>query len=445
MNKKIFRKVMVAMSLLVCLWPSSLAGEEDLASAPVSTAVPVGHASSQAAQNAAPVVLDELIAEALKNNPGVQSALRMVEARRRRVPQARALPDPVVSVGWMGDIRPFGVQRQDPSSFRSFSAMQEIPYPGKLKLRGDIADREAEALWWDYEAVRREVVAEVKAAYYDYFAAHKAIEITHKNQDLLEKLVKIAETRYQVGKGIQQDVLKAQVELSRLRQRLTVFEQQQRTAQVRLNTLLFRAAEAPLGPPASVEMAELAYALETLYQLARENDTGLQREQRLIERSQLAVNLARKEYYPDLGVGYMYQNRPLMPEMHGFTFSLNIPIFYKSKQREGVNEATEELLSAQRSRENRETAVAFEVKQQYLAAQASKELARLYAQAVVPQSSLALESALAAYEVGSVDFLTVLDSFITVLDYEISYYRELANYQIALARLEPLVGAELTK
>jgi outer membrane protein TolC len=445
MKAQISRKFVVTTGLFVCLWPVVLAGEENPAPARLNAALQAAVASSPAESALPPAALEELISEALRDNPGVQSALRLVEARRRRVPQARALPDPVVSVGWMGDIKPFGVQRQDPSSYRSLSAMQEIPYPGKLKLRGDIADREAEALWWDYEAVRRAVVAEVKTAYYDYFAAFKAIEITRKNQDLLEKLVKIAETRYQVGKGIQQDVLKAQVELSRLRQRLTVFEQEQRTAQVRLNTLLFRAAEMPLGPPASVEMAKLTYALETLYQLARENDTSLQREQRLIERSQLAVNLARKEYYPDLGVGYMYQNRPLMPEMHGFTFSVNIPIFYKSKQREGVNEATEELVSAERSRENRETMLSFEVKQQYLAAKASEELARLYSQAVVPQSSLALESALAAYEVGSVDFLTLVDNFVTVLDYEIEYYREVANYQVTLARLEPLVGVELTK
>ncbi len=87
--------------------------------------------------------------------------------------------------------------------------MQEIPFPGKLRLRGEIADHEAEVLWWDYEAKRRAVVAEVKAAYYGYFSSHRAIEITRKNQDLLEKLVAIAETRYQVGEGIQQDVLRS--------------------------------------------------------------------------------------------------------------------------------------------------------------------------------------------------------------------------------------------
>lgn len=423
MGQESFWKSVVAVSFLACLWPAGLAGQE----------------------NPMPLVLDALVREALENNPAVQRAHRKVEARRRRVPQAKSLPDPVMSVGWMGDIKPFGVQRQDPSSFRSISARQNIPFPGKLKLRGKIVDREAEALWWDYEAVRRQVVANVKAAYYDYFAASKAIEITRRNQDLLEKLVKIAETRYRVGKGVQQDVLRAQVEFSRLRQRVAVLEQQQRTAQVRLNTLLLRDPEAPLGPPGKVEPAELTYALPTLYQLAHENDPGLQREQRVIERSQFAVNLAQKEYYPDLGIGYMYQNRPLMPEMHGFTFSINIPIFYKSKQQEGVNEAVEALASARHNLENRETVLSFEVKQHYLAAKASDELARLYSQAVVPQSSLALESALAAYQVGSVDFLTLIDSFITVLDYEISYYRELANYQIALARLEVLVGVELTK
>jgi outer membrane protein TolC len=240
-------------------------------------------------------------------------------------------------------------------------------------------------------------------------------------------------------------VLRSQVELSRLRQRLTLLEQEFRTARVRLNTLMARDPEAVLGDPGAVAMSEITYALPTLYQLAGDNDTGLQREQRLIERSQVAVDLARKEYLPDFGVGYMYQNRPLLPEMHGFTFSLNIPIFYKSKQRQGVAEGVRALEAARRSREDRETQLSFEVKQHYLAAKASEELARLYSRAIVPQSSLALESALAAYEVGNVDFLTVLDSFRTVLDYEISYYRELANYQIALARLEPLVGVELTQ
>ena len=390
------------------------------------------------------VSLQGLVSEALQKNPGIQSALRQVKALRHRVPQARTLPDPTVSVGWAGNITPFSVQQGDPSSYRGVSASQAIPYPGKLKLRGEIADREAEAAWWEYEAARRKLVADVKSAYYDYFAASKAVEITQKNKDLLQKLSSIAEARYRVGKGVQQDVLRSQVEISLLQQRLTVFEQQQRNAQVRLNTLLLRDPEAQLSSPASFEPARIGHSLDELYTLAREQDTGLQREQRMIERNQYAVNLAQKDYRPDFGVGYMFQQRPDLPDMHGFTVTANIPIFYRTKQREAVREQTEQLASSQRSKENRQTELSFDVKEQYLLAKSSEQLMKLYSQVIVPQSSLALESSMAAYQVGTVDFLTILTNFTVVLDYELSYYRELANYEMALARLEPLVGVELT-
>lgn len=433
----------VIAGLLLMLFPASLVAQQ--VAAPKVTAHVVSGRDQDPAAAETKVTLDELIREALAKNPAIQAAERRVAALRHRVPQAKTLPDPKVSVGWAGNIAPFDVQEGDPSSYRGITAMQEIPYPGKLKLRGQIADREVEAAYWEYTATSRRVVADVKAAYYDYYFVEKAIEITLKNKDLLEKLAQIAAVRYQVGKGVQQDVLRAQVEVSRLLQRLTILEQQRRTAQVRLNTLLFRDPESPIPPPAPFEKAVFAYTLDELYQLARQNDTDLQREQRMIERNQIAVNLARKEYYPDFSVGYMYQNRPRMPEMHGFTFTLNIPVFYKTKQREGVNEATQELLSTQRSRESRETTLFFEVKEQYLAAKASEKLADLYSGAVVPQSALALESSMASYQVGTVDFLTMLNNFVTVLDYEVGYYESLTNYQKALARLEVFTGIDLMK
>ncbi len=392
-----------------------------------------------------PVSLDSLIQEAEQRNPGVQSALRQVQALRHRIPQARTLPDPTVSVGWAGNITPFGVQKGDPSSYRGITASQTIPYPGKLRLRGQVADREAEAAWWDYENARRRLAADVKAAYYDYSFYAKAMETTTKNKDLLQKLSQISEARYRVGKGIQQDVLKSQVEISRIQQRLTVLEQQYKTAQVRLNTLLYRDPEAPLPPPEALSNPKLQYSLDQLYQLAKEHDTGLQREQRMIERNQLAVNLAQRDYYPDFTVAYMYQQRPLMPDMNGLTVTANIPIFYKTKQREAVREATETLISSERSKDNLQTELFFAVKEQYLLAKSAEGLFQLYSQGVVPQSSLALESSMSAYQVGNVDFLTILSNFTTVLDYQIEYYRELANYNMALARLEPLVGMELTK
>jgi cobalt-zinc-cadmium efflux system outer membrane protein len=390
------------------------------------------------------VTLDDLVREALAKNPSVQSALHMVEAQRRRVPQARSLPDPTVGVGWSGNIAPFSVQKGDPASYRSVTATQQLLFPEKLKLRGEIASKEADAAYWDYEAQRRRVTEEVKTAYYNYWFYDKAIQTTQTNKDLLQKLASITEARYRVGKGLQQDVLKSQTEISLLLQKLVVLEQQKKTAQARLDTLLARDPEAPLPPPANIQQSSLTYSLEDLYKLARRNDTGLQRQRQLVERDQLAINLAHKDYYPDLSVGYMYQQRPDLPDMHGLTFTVNIPVFYKTKQREEVRQAAEEQISAERGKDDRQNELNFELKQQYLAAKASDELLRLYSQGVVPQASLALESSMSEYQVGNVDFLTVLGNFSTVLNYQVDYYRELADYQTSLARMESMVGVDLT-
>jgi outer membrane protein TolC len=388
--------------------------------------------------------LDAVVHEALEKNPAVQSALHTINAQRRRIPQAKTLPDPMIAVGWAGNIAPFSIQQGDPSSNRNVGVTQQLPYPGKLKIRGEMAGKEADAAEADYEAVRRRVTADVKAAYYDYFYFDKAIQITEKNKGLLDKLSKISEARYRVGKAMQQDVLRSQIEISLLLQKLAILEQQRATAQARLNTLMVRVPESPLPNAADVQPSALAYSLEELYDLAAKNDTGVLRETRMVERNQLAVSLAQKEYRPDIGVGYMYQQRPNLPDMHAVTFSVNVPVFYKTKQREGVVQASEELTSAEKSRDNRLNELRFELKQQYLAAKAADQLLNLYAKAVVPQSSLALESSMSAYQVGNLDFLSMLANFTTLLNYETDYYRQVADHEMALARMEPMTGVELT-
>ena len=388
--------------------------------------------------------LAEAVHEALDKNPAIQSASHAVEAQRHKVPQAKSLPDPEASVGWMGNLTPFSVQEGDPSSYRGIGVMQSLPYPGKLKLRGEVAGQEVQMAQWDYEAIRRRVTADVKAAYYEYFFYDKALEITRKNKDLLQKLSGISEARYRVGKAMQQDVLKSQVEISLLLQKIAVLEEQRATAQAWLNSLMGRPVGSPLPPAANVEPAALPKSLDSLNATSLHQDPGLQREMAAVRRSQLSTDLARRDYRPDFSIAYMFEQRPLMPDMNGMTFTVNVPVFYRTKQREQVKQAQEEVLSAERSKDNRTNELQFELKQQYLAAQAAKQLLDLYTKAVVPQASLALESSMSAYEVGNVDFLTMLANFTTVLDYEVDYYRELADYQTALARMEPLVGMDLT-
>jgi cobalt-zinc-cadmium efflux system outer membrane protein len=389
--------------------------------------------------------LDDLVSEALRANPEIRAAELHVEAMRARVPQAKALPDPKVKIGWVGEPIPFDVTNNFPPSYRGVSASQTFPFPGKLKLRGKIADRESQAAWWEYEAARRHVVSQVKVAYYQYAYFHKALEITRNNRVLLEKLTKIAEARYQAGEGLQQDVLKGQVELSQLLERITILEEQQKTAAARINTLLDRDPQTPLAPPAPLRQTKLVYSIDELYHLAHANDTSIARDQQWIERDHDALSLAHKSYDPDFSVSYAYQQRSDLDDTHGVFVTLNIPIFYKAKQRQQVVEASRNLESDQSLQANRRTTVNYLVKQQFLAAEQASKLAVLYSQAIVPQSAQTLESSELAYQTGKADFLTMLDNFVNMLGYQVNYYREVSDHQIALSRLEPLVGVELTK
>ena len=426
---------------VLLLWPAVvvLAQADQTAVQPVSTSI-------KADQIHAPEVLllDDVIREALEKNPEAQGALHAVKALQRRVPQVESLPDPMASIGWAGNPAPFSVMSGDSSSYRGLTVSEQFPYPGKLKLRGQIASKEADAAQADYDAIRRRVEAEVKTAYYDYFYFGRAIQTTKRNKELLEKLSKIAEARYRVGKATQQDVLRSQIEISMLLEKLTVLEEQQGIAQARINAFLVRSPESPLPPAADVEPATLTRTLDELYALAAENDTAVSRDQRMVERGHLALSLAEKEYRPDIGVSYMYQQRSAQPDMNGVTVSVNIPVFYKTKQREGVAEASEDLMSVEKMRDNRLNEVRFELKQDYLTAKASERLLTLYSKGVVPQSSLALESSMASYQVGTVDFLSLIANFSTLLSYEIDYYRQLADYETALAQIEVLTGTDVS-
>ena len=394
---------------------------------------------------ASPVLkLEDAIEEAQSKNPEAQSALHAMKALERRVPQVKALPDPMVSVGWAGNLAPFSVMQGDSSSYRGLTVSEQFPYPGKLKLRGQMASKEVDAAQADYEAALRRVAVEVRVAYFNYFYFDKAIQTTQRNKELLEKLSKIAEARYRVGKAMQVDVLRSQVEISLLIEKLTTLEEQRDAAKARLNVSMVRSPEAPLPPAAEVEPATLRYSLDELYAFATDNDTTLLRNTAMVGRGRLGVALAQREFRPDIGVSYMYQQRPALPDMNGVTVSVNIPIFYRNKQRQGVAEASEDLISAEKMRDNRMNEVKFELKQQYLSAKASERLLTLYSKGVVPQSSLALESAMASYQVGSVDFLSLIANFTTLLNYETDYYRQLADYQTALARIEVLTGTDVT-
>ena len=389
------------------------------------------------------VLLNELIERALGNNPEIKAMQRRFDRMRARIPQAKALDEPVLSVGYTGNITPFQIQKGDPSSGRTISISQDLPYPGKRSLRGRIASTDADAEWWAFEQTRRNVVAEVKDAYFELYYITKAIGVVNKTKTLLEQFTKIAEARYAVGRGIQQDVLKAQVEFSKLIEQQTVLEQRKEIAEARLNSLLYRESDSPLGVPEELKPRDFPYSLAQLNETAVANYPDLKAQRRKIEGAQYSIQLAKKDFYPDFSVGFTYINRPAMPEMYGVNVGIKLPVYIWQKQRPALTEAAASFEAEKRSLENKTTVLMFKIRDRYLAETTAKRLLSLYSTTIVPQSSLSLESAIAGYEVGKVDFLTLLDNLVTLLNYELSYYEQLSNEEKAVAALEPLVGVTL--
>jgi outer membrane protein, heavy metal efflux system len=391
------------------------------------------------------VQLDALIAEALERNPELSVMRRSFDASRARVPQAKALPEPMLSYGYAGNapLPPFDIQKGDPASARMVSVTQEIPYPGKLALKGKQAHVEAEAEYWAYEQTRLNLVAEVKDAYFELFYLHKALATSAKNKTLLERFTKIAEASYAVGKAPQQDVLKAQVEVSKLLEQQTLLEQRRQLAEARLNSLLLRAPDTPVGTPTEITPREFKPTLAQLGELALANYPTLKAQRRRIDREQYGVELAHKEFYPDFTVGVTYFNRPGLPEMYGVNVGVKLPVYFWQKQRPALAEATAKALAERERLEQAHTLLLLRLKERYLAVQSAQRLAQLYRTTILPQSSLVLEAALAGYEVGKADFLTLLDSLVTLLNYELSYYEQLSNQEKAIAALEPFTGVSL--
>ncbi len=388
--------------------------------------------------------LNALIQELLDKNPAIQAAGRAVDAKRAMVPAARTLPDPSLSFETMGNLIPPTLMAGDPSSARVLQVTQEIPFPGKLALQGRIASAEADAEMWRYEQTRRDAIAELKAAYYDFFLAQKLEEVTVKSRDLLVQFSEISSARYKVGEGVQQDVLKAQVEVSRLLDRLASLRRDQDAALVRINSLLYRPPDTAIGKLADLPRPHLDWKMDQLYQKAAADNPEVRMNRKEIDREELGVALAKKSFYPDFEVGFSYYNRTDNPEMYGLMFKAKIPLYFWRKQRPQLESAAASLVGQRRQYDNTLANLYMRLKDPYLKAGTDASLLDLYGEGIIPQATLALESSISSYRVGKVDFLSLLSNQATVLEYEMKYYEVLVDFYKALATLENLTGEVLT-
>lgn len=392
--------------------------------------------------------LDRFIAEAIKNNPGLLEAKNRIKVSKERPPQAGSLDDPILQFGLMNlPVDTFSFP-QEAMTQKQITISQKLPYPGKLGLRTEIAEKEVEIVEEGYEDFKRRIIKEVKQSYFELCFVLAAIEITKHNKVLLKTFVTIAQTKYSVGKGIQQDVIKAQVELSKIEDELIRLHKREESEKAKLNTLMNRLPQAPLIISHGIKKTFFNYAIEDLQQMTEDHRPLLKSIRSLIERYKVSKQLAEKEYYPDFNIGFRYGQREdsLMAEHPDFVsgfVSINIPLWYKTKQRRKVFEETYKIDTANETYNKAKNDFFLQIKQILDDEEKGDQLIKLIKTGIIPQARQSLESALAGYSVDKVDFLTLLDNQVTLFNWEIKYHRELASYEKNLAALEHVVGKRL--
>ena len=401
-------------------------------------------AAAAVAQPPARVALADLVEEALRVNPEIATAQKRFDAASQRPMQERSLPDPMVSVGYAASGAPWpgAGLGSEPVANIGVMVSQELPYPGKRDLRASIAAREADAERQRIDAARLSVVARVKQAYYRLAYAFAATDVLTRNRDLLDTLLAVSEGRYAVGQAVQQDVIKAQTQLSILELQLERVRRERATREGELNALLNRPATAAAGRPDDLQLVPFDADLTTLVSAAVDHAPMLRRDQIMVDRSQIAVDAARRDFKPDFALTGGYAFMGAMPSMYEVRFDVKVPL----QRARRVAAVTEQLRTADEVRSAYDATrltLQGRLREDFEEAASSARLARLYRETVLPQARLALESSLASYETGTVDFLSVLTNFGTVLEYEMTYFDELASYHTAVSRLEEMTGTPI--
>jgi outer membrane protein TolC len=390
--------------------------------------------------------LQPLVQEALGVNPEIKADAKRWDAAKERPPQEGSLDDPMLSFEIVNLPTNTFSFSQDDMTMKQFSLSQTFPFFGKRGLRSEVAQREANAIGQGYQDKRNEIVRRVKEAFYDLYAIDRSLEVVEKNREVLKEFVKIAETKYSVGKGIQQDVLKAQVELSKLLDEQIRLEQSRQAAAAKLNAILNRPPQASLGRTEDVVKDELNLDLKDMQARALENRPLLKGLEEEIERSKAANALARKRYFPDLSmsVGYGFREDSRMAsrsDMFSAGFTINIPLYFRTKQDRQVAETAALINSAREQYQAARNEVLSLVKELASELEKGNKLIDLLQTGLIPQAQLSLDSAVAGYQVNKVDFLTLLDNRLALFNFEKEYYRALRDYQTSLARLEWVIGA----
>ena len=392
--------------------------------------------------------LNKFIETAKKQNPNLLEATNKINIYKQIPDQRSSWKDPMLTFGLANlPVDTFSFRQEDMTQ-KQILVTQEIPFPGKTDLRKEAADKDVSIAEWNLKELELKIIRQVKESFFELCFINSAIETTEQNKILLKQFVTIAESKYSVGKGIQQDVLKAQVELSKIMDELIELSQLQANETAKLNILMNRLPQEPLKIPHGLTQTGFKFDIEALQDLAEKNRPFLHGIQSAINKFTITKKLAEKDYYPNFQVGVRYGQREDSPIKDRSDFisgfiGVNIPIWFATKQRKKVAEENYRILTAKDSYNAARNDVFLKIKLILDKEIKARKLISLIKTGIIPQARQSLESALAAYGVDKVDFLTLIANQVTLLKWEIKYHRQLTDYEQNLAALEHVVGQPL--
>ncbi|RJR16309.1 MAG: TolC family protein [Nitrospiraceae bacterium] len=388
------------------------------------------------------LTLQELIDEALKNNHEVL----MLEAResgsRFKIPQSESLPDPMFMFGYMNDgvrdLYTFDEEMARDSQWM-FTVSQMFPFPGKLSLKSEMAARDAESLGATLESVRLKVAARVKELYFELFYTYQSIDLINDMSGLFTRIEDAALARYSTGMAPQQEVLMAQTEKYMLLEKDEMLKQKIQSIEAMLNSTIGRDGYTGIGRPVELTPSDYIYSVEELQKAAYENSPDIKSRERMVSGAETKVKMMEKEYYPDFTVAanYFAKNK-YYQDMWGMTATINIPIFYRTKQRPAVLEAQASLSATRHDLDDVKFMLSSSIRDNYSMLRSSERLMSLYKDGLVPKTYQSFETALAGYTSGKTEAITVITTLKALIDYELLYWKQFVEREKAIARLEAL-------
>ena len=403
------------------------------------------------AETGTPLQLDEAVALALADNPGLAARQSRAEALAAVPAQVSTLPDPTLSLNALSFPTDTFSVSQEAMTQKQIGIGLTLPFPGKLGLREQAADSEAQAAGQDVAEQRLQLERNVRSAWWNLFYLDRALDIVQHNRAWLRQLNAIAETRYSTGLGMQSDVLLAQVELSRLLEQELGLQGARRNMAARLNALLGRKAFTAITlPPQATEALPPVADAAALIELAKENRPLLDTRRKLLQAADARTRLAEKDYYPDLKLGLAYgfrsgnnPNGSARADLASVTLGISLPLFAGSRQEQAVAQRHAEWQQQEFELQDSVLQISAQIEQALAEYQSAREQAALFKGGLIPQAQQTVSAMRAAYQVNKVDFLNLVRAQVTLYNYETQYWKALSSGWQALANLQAAVGAPL--